>query len=84
MARIGTTRMMALANVLETPTMPDNPRIRDKRDRGKVSRQEHELDYLKEKFDISGQAAAAAQRVAGPNRAKVEAYIKEKKKAGDY
>jgi hypothetical protein len=51
--------------------MPDNPRIRDKRDRGKVGWQKHELDYLKDKFDISGQAVAAAQRVAGPSRAAI-------------
>jgi hypothetical protein len=64
--------------------MADNPKIRDKRDANKVSKQKHELDYLKDKFDISGQAAAAAQRQAGPDRKKVEAFIKDKKKQGDY
>lgn len=64
--------------------MADSPKIRDKRDGSKVSKQKHELEYLKDKFDISGQAAAAAQRQAGPNRQKVEAFIKEKKKQGEY
>jgi hypothetical protein len=64
--------------------MGDNPKIRDKRDGGKVSRQKHELDYLKKKFDITGQAAAAAQRAVGPDRAKVEQLIKIKKKIGHY
>jgi hypothetical protein len=64
--------------------MGDDPKKRGGADRARVSKQAHELAYLKEKFDISGQAAAAAQRVAGPNRANVEKYIKEKKKRGDY
>lgn len=64
--------------------MADNPKIRGKSDSGKVSKQRHELDYLKDKFGISGQAAAAAQRQAGPDRKKVEAFIKERKKQGDY
>ncbi|MGE0768217.1 MAG: DUF3606 domain-containing protein [Hyphomicrobiaceae bacterium] len=64
--------------------MADNPKVRGKADRSKVSKQKHELEYLKEKFDITGQAAAAAQREAGPDRKKVEAYIKLKKKIGYY
>jgi hypothetical protein len=64
--------------------MADNPKIRDKRDGGKVSKQKHELDYLKKKFDITGQAAAAAQKTAGPNREKVEQFIRIKKKIGHY
>ena len=64
--------------------MSDNPRVRDKRDGSKVSKQKHELEYLKKKFDITGQAAAAAQRERGPDRKKVEAYIKLKKKIGHY
>jgi hypothetical protein len=64
--------------------MADSPRVRGKRDSGKVSKQKHELEYLKKKFDVSGQAAAAAQRERGPNRAKVETYIKVKKKIGHY
>ena len=34
-----------------------------------------ELAYLKKKFGITGQAAAAAQRAGGVSRAKVEAFI---------
>lgn len=64
--------------------MPDNLKNRGGADRRLVSKQQHELDYLKKKFDISGQAAAAAQRAAGPSQAKVEQYIKIKKKIGHY
>lgn len=64
--------------------MADNPTVRGKRDSSRVSKQRHELQHLKEKFGISGQAAAAAQRQAGPDRKKVEAYIKQKQKQGDY
>jgi hypothetical protein len=62
--------------------MADNPKNRGKRDRARVSRQRHEIDYLKEKYGVSGQAAAGAQRTAGPNRTKVEAYIRGKKTRG--
>lgn len=64
--------------------MADNLKNRGKRDATKVSKQKHELEYLKEKHGISGQAAAAAQRQAGPDRKKVEAFIKQKKKDGGY
>jgi len=60
--------------------MADNKSKRDGRDRSKVSKQQHELDYLKKKFDISGQQAAGAQRAVGPNRNEVEQYIKNKLK----
>lgn len=50
--------------------MADNPKVRGKREGNKVSKQRHELEYLKRKFDISGQAAAAAQRERGPDPAK--------------
>lgn len=64
--------------------MPDDTKKRGKADRIRVSRQDHELQRLKDKFDISGQAAGAAQRVAGPMRKDVEKYIRDKKKRGDY
>lgn len=64
--------------------MADNPKIRDGRDRAKVSKQANELKVLQEKFGISPQAARGAQDAAGPNRPKVEAYIRKKIKDGDY
>lgn len=64
--------------------MADNLKNRGAADRKLVSKQKHELEYLKKKFDISGQAAAAAQAKAGPSRPKVETYIKLKKKIGHY
>jgi hypothetical protein len=60
----------------EEEVMADNLKNRGRADRARVSKQRHELDYLKRKFSISGQAAAGAQRAAGPSRKKVEAYIK--------
>ena len=44
-----------------------------------VSKQKHERNYLKKKYDITGQAVAAAQRAGGLSRAKVEAYILNKR-----
>ncbi len=64
--------------------MADSPTKRGKADQMRVSKQKHELRALKEKFEISGQAAGAAQRAAGPLRKDVEKYIKEQKKAGKY
>jgi hypothetical protein len=61
--------------------MVDNTKKVGKSDRILASLQAHEVKYIAKKFDISGQAAAGAIRAAGPNRAKVYAYIKAKKKA---
>jgi uncharacterized protein DUF3606 len=55
-----------------------------KGDRIRASLQKHEVQYIARKFKITGQAAAGAIRAAGPMRAKVEAYIAEKKKNGSY
>lgn len=44
-----------------------------------ISKQQDERNYLKKKYDITGQAVAAAQRAGGNSRAKVEAYILNKK-----
>jgi len=55
-----------------------------KGDRIRAGLQKHEVQYLAKKHQINGQAAAGAIRAAGPMRAKVEAYIKQKKKDGDY
>lgn len=57
--------------------MSDNKKIRDGRDRAKVSLSEqYEIDYLKKKFDVSGQQVAGAVRAVGNNRKKVEEYLK--------
>jgi len=64
--------------------MADDLKSVGKGDRIRVSLQKHEVQHIARKFKISGQAAAGAIRAAGPMRAKVEAYIKEKKKKGDY
>ena len=64
--------------------MADDPKKRGKADQMRVSKQKHELRALKEKFNISGQAAGAAHRAAGPLRKNVEKHIKEMKKAGKY
>jgi hypothetical protein len=64
--------------------MADNPKDRGAGDRARVSQQKHEIDYLKRKHGISGQAASAAVRAAGPTRTKIEAHIRAKKKEGSY
>jgi hypothetical protein len=64
--------------------MADNVKNVGKGDRIRVSLQKHEVAYIAKKFKITGQAASGAIRAAGPMRTKVEAYIKAKKKSGDY
>lgn len=64
--------------------MADDLKNVGKGDRIRVSLQKHEVQHLAEKHNISGQAAAGAIKAAGSSRAKVEAYIKQKKKDGDY
>jgi hypothetical protein len=62
----------------------DNLKDVGKGDRIRASLQKHEVQHIAEKFKISGQAAAGAIRAAGPSRAKVYEYIREKKKDGGY
>jgi hypothetical protein len=64
--------------------MADDPKKVGKSDRILSSLQKHEVRYIANKFDISGQAAAGAIRAAGRTREKVYAYIKDKKKNGGY
>jgi hypothetical protein len=64
--------------------MADSAKNVGKGDRIRVSQQKHEVAYIAKKFKITGQAASGAIRAAGPMRANVEAYIKAKKKNGDY
>jgi hypothetical protein len=61
--------------------MADNKSKRGSRDRSKVAgKQKHEVDYLKKKYKVSGQQVAGAIRAVGNSRAKIEAYLKLKKK----
>ena len=62
--------------------MADNMKEVGKGDRIRASMQKHEVQYIAKKFGVSGQAAAGAVRAAGPEREKVYAYIKQKKKNG--
>ena len=64
--------------------MADDPKNVGKGDRIRASQQPHEVRYIADKFNISGQAAAGAIRAAGSMREKVYAYIRQKKKDGDY
>jgi hypothetical protein len=62
--------------------MADDLKSVGKTDRIRASLQKHEVQYIANKFKITGQAAAGAVRAAGPMREKVYAYIKSKKKGG--
>ena len=64
--------------------MADNLKDVGRGDRIRVSLQKYEVQHLAHKYKISGQAAAGAIRAAGPSRAKVVAYIHQKKKDGGY
>lgn len=55
-----------------------------KGDRIRVALQKHEVQYLARKHQISGPAARGAITAAGPMRAKVEEYIEQKKRDGDF
>ncbi|MDQ8141449.1 DUF3606 domain-containing protein [Chryseobacterium sp. CFS15] len=62
--------------------MADNKSKKDQRDRNKVSGSEnYEIQYFKDKMNVSSQAVAGAIRATGSNDRKVlEAYLKEKHK----
>ncbi|GLR99215.1 MULTISPECIES: DUF3606 domain-containing protein [Bradyrhizobium] len=64
--------------------MADDRKNVGKGDRIRASQQPHEVKYIANKFNISGQAASGAIRAAGPMRDKVYEYIKQKKKGGGY
>jgi hypothetical protein len=64
--------------------MGDDLKKVGKTDRILASQQVHEVRYIADKFDISAQAASGAIRAAGRRRDDVYAYIREKKKNGDY
>jgi hypothetical protein len=57
--------------------MSDNSKLRDGRDRSKVSGSEsHELSYLQEKLGVSRAQVEEAIKEVGNSREKVEAYLK--------
>jgi len=60
--------------------MADDPKNRGQQDRSRVSgSQEHEINYLKEKFpNKSRQEIEAAIKAAGPNREDVEKLLRGK------
>ena len=62
--------------------MADSTSKRGKQDRDRVSsKQQHEVQYLKEKYpDLTGQAISGAIRAVGPMRKDVIKYLKEKGK----
>jgi hypothetical protein len=65
--------------------MADNKSKRGVPDSKTISLKEnYERKYWREKFDISGQALAAAVDKVGKSAAKVEQYVKIKKKIGHY
>lgn len=57
--------------------MADNKSKRGVPDSKTVSLKEpYEIEYLKKKFNVSGQQVAGAVRAVGKSRAKVEEYLK--------
>ena len=55
-----------------------------KGDRIRAGLQKHEVQYLARKHQVSGQAARGAITAAGPMRAKVETYIRQQKRDGNF
>ena len=56
--------------------MADNPNKPGINERNKVSNQSWELDYMKDKFNVSGQQVAGAKRAVGNDRKKIEEYLR--------
>lgn len=68
--------------MLKINVMADNKSKKDQRDRSKVSGSEnYEIQYFKDKMNVSSQAVTGAIRATGSNDRKVlEAYLKNKHK----
>jgi len=62
--------------------MSDNPKLRGKPDRSRVSSQSHEIAYLANKFDFPAPLVRNVQAQVGPSRARVEAYLQRMKDNG--
>lgn len=62
--------------------MADNKKKKGAQDRARIAMKEpYEVQYWKKKFGVTGQALAGAIRATGSHSAaKVEAYLKAKKK----
>jgi len=61
--------------------MPDNTSKKGGRDRSRVAGgQPWEVNYMKEKFNVSSQQVSGAIRAVGNDRKKVEEYLKGKAK----
>ena len=60
--------------------MADDPSKRDYRDKTRINlNQDHEKEYWKKRFGVSGQQLAAAVRAVGVSVKKVEEYLKSRK-----
>jgi hypothetical protein len=58
--------------------MADDKKIRDGRDKSKVSKEEdYEVKYMAEKLGVSAEKIRAAIALVGNERARVEAYIRK-------
>lgn len=61
--------------------MSDNKNKRGGQDKNRVAGgQAWEVNYMKEKFGVSGQQVAGAIKAVGNNRSDVEKYLKNKAK----
>ena len=59
--------------------MADNSKKRGEPDRSTINlKQEHEKEYWKKKFRVTGQQLAGAVRAVGKSAKKVETYLKDK------
>ncbi|MES2648829.1 MAG: DUF3606 domain-containing protein [Bacteroidota bacterium] len=59
--------------------MADNLKSKTGADRKRVAgKQEWEMGYMRDKFNVSSQQVAGAIRAVGNNRKKVEAYLNSK------
>lgn len=59
--------------------MSDNLKSRSGRDRQRVAAgQDWEINYMKDKFNVSSQQVAGAVRAVGNSRKKIEEYLSNK------
>jgi hypothetical protein len=60
--------------------MPDNKNERGQQDRSRVSGEEKwELNYMMEKFNVTGEEVQEAIKAVGNSREKVEDYLRNRK-----
>ena len=77
--RLGFCKMKTI-NILNINCMTDNKTKKGKQDRNKVSGSEnYEIQYFKEKMNVSSQAVSGAIRATGSNDRKIlETYLKKR------